>query len=101
MSECNHIPPKSYHCVPCLLAEIVDLKNKLNRELSVRQMTVQRIKGKVDGHPTHQDNFLQRIDQLTLIEAKVLMHSMFSSDPNMVSYAKRILEEEDDDAFSG
>lgn len=144
MSECNHMPPKKYHCVQCLLDEIADLReqladsdivfghgwreavetvlgqrvfnaeqhqttqaatiqdlrDKLTHELSVRQMTVQRIKGKVDGHPTHQGNFLQRIDQLTLIEARVLMHSAFSSDPNMVAFTKQILNEEADDAIS-
>lgn len=99
MTDCNHTPPKSYHRVGCLLAEITELENRLNRELSVRQMTVQRIKGTVDGHPTHEGNFLERIDQLTRIESRVLMHSMFSSDPNMVSYSKQILKEEADDAI--
>lgn len=44
-----------------LLAHELSLQGKLN-------MTIDRLGGKVEGKPTHEGNFLQRIDELRRIE---------------------------------
>lgn len=84
MSDCNHMPPKKYECVQCLLDKVAaqqesiweleetvsGLESQLNSERAVRHMAVSRLGGAVEGRPTQWGNFLQRIDELVAIERK-------------------------------
>lgn len=57
----------NWHDLPDLVRAIAE---DLEKELTVRAMTVGRLGGTVEGRPTHSGNFLQRIDELRKIEER-------------------------------
>lgn len=53
-----------------LEAEVARLQLAVEGEKAVRHMAVCRLGGLVEGRPTHEGNFLQRIDALVRLEAE-------------------------------
>ena len=51
-------------------AELDRLREEVDHEKSVLAMAVARLGGKVEGQQTHRGNFLQRIDELRVIESE-------------------------------
>lgn len=68
MSTCQCLG--DMRCDHCKNLEAVnaELRLKLDCELAVREMTVARLGGKVEGRKTGTHNFLQRVDELREIE---------------------------------
>jgi hypothetical protein len=52
-----------------LSRRIADLERDRDGERGMISMTIARLGGTVEGHPTDRHNFLQRIDELRAIEA--------------------------------
>lgn len=50
---------------------LAEAQAELEMERGVLAMTVARLGGTVEGHPTHRINFLQRIDELRDLEARL------------------------------
>ena len=106
MADCGHLPPKKDECVQCLLDKIKsqqesiweleemvsDRELKFNSEKAVRHLAVQRLAGQVEGRLTSAGNFLQRIDELTNIEARVILYATFANDPVLANFANRMLK---------
>lgn len=99
MTECGHLPPKPYYCVQCLLDELEAVEQhhctlvaKIDEQQVLIGEAVKRMVGTVEGRPTTTDNFLQRIDELTKIEARVMMYAIFANDPILSEFANNMLK---------
>jgi len=59
------------NCIACIRVQRDELLLQLEMRDAQISMTVARLGGIVEGHPTGSHNFLQRIDELREIERKV------------------------------